>query len=121
MPVPTAPSQATGLLLPVTWGRDWNFFDKITVSNTGFNPTADMIITFTTAGVIMTNFGNGGTGVLEVSFNGLTTHMELYPIGGSNVVQPTVMLNRVVSKIWFRVQSGSSGSIVVSVNAWSQQ
>lgn len=116
MPVPTAPSQATGLLLPITWGRDWNFFQKLSVSNTGYNPYADMIITFTTQGVQMLNLGSGSTAVVEYSFNGVTTHGEMNP---QNPSAGMTWDNRVVSKIWFRVQTGSTGPIVVSVQAWA--
>ena len=58
----------------ITNGFDWNFFDKISVSSSTFNNTADVFIPFTTQGVMLLNLG---TGVVEVSLNGNTVHMEL--------------------------------------------
>jgi len=102
-------------------GIDYNYFQKVSVntstyggsSGTGMVP--DCIIWFPTAGV---QFLNLGTGVVEVSFNGNTTHMEL---NSANVSAGMTFDNRIISKIWFRVQTGSSGPIVVSVNAWASQ
>lgn len=101
-------------------GHDFNFYEKNTVTATtfgggsvdGYQP--DMFITFSTQGLI---FLNEGTGVVEYSFNGLTVHGEL------DSTKSSVGLsfdNRVVSKIWFRVKSGSAGPIIVSVQAWSK-
>lgn len=103
------------------YGRDWNFFGKVTVSATtfgggsidGYQP--DVVITFTTQGV---QFLNLGSGVVEYSFNGITVHGEL---NSQNASAGLTFDNRVVSKIWFRVQSGSNGPIIISVQAWSIQ
>jgi hypothetical protein len=108
----------------VTLGYDRNFFQKISVTATTFggnNSTSpyvpgtqpDMIIPFNTQAVMFLNLG---TGVVEFSFNGQTVHGEL------NSANPSAGLtfdNRPVSKIWFRVQTGSTGPIMVSVQAWS--
>ena len=97
----------------ITNGFDWNFFDKISVSSSTFNNTADVFIPFTTQGVMLLNLG---TGVVEVSLNGNTVHMEL---NSANASAGLTFDNRVIGKIWFRIQTGSSGPIVVSVNAWA--
>lgn len=102
----------------ITQGRDYNFFQKIAVSATTFGGNSidgyqpDQIISFPTQGIMFLNLG---TGVVEVSFNGTTVHFEL------NSANPSVGMsfdNRVISAIWLRVQSGSSGPINVSINAW---
>ena len=102
-----------------TQGRDFNFYQVLPVNWSTFGGGAsdgygcDMIITFTTTGVM---FLNEGTGTVEYSFNGSTVHGEL--ASGS----PTAGLtfdNRVISLIWFRVKTGSNGPINVSVQAWS--
>ncbi len=101
-----------------TKGHDFNFYEKINVTATTFGGTSvdgyqpDMIVAFSTVGVIMQNLG---TGTVEYSFNGNTVHGELNSAKAS--VSMTFQ-NRVVSTIWFRVQSGSSGPISVSVQAW---
>ena len=105
-----------------TYGRDLNFFQKVAVSSTtfgggsvdGYQP--DIIIPFQSQSVMFLNLGSGGTNVVEFSFNGTTVHGELNP---TNASVGLTFDNRVVSKIWFRVQSGSTGTITVSVQAWS--
>jgi hypothetical protein len=101
-----------------TQGRDFNFFQKVDVNwstfgggaSDGYGP--DLIITFTTQGLI---FLNEGSGVVEYSFNGTTVHGELDSAGSTKML---TFNSRVASLIWFRVKSGSSGPIKVSVQAW---
>jgi hypothetical protein len=103
-----------------TFGIDHNFFTKVSVSTTtfggdsvdGYQPST--IILFQPQTVIFTNLG---TGTVEYSMNGTTVHGEL---NSANVNTSCLTFqNRVISKIWFRVQSGSSGPIIVSVQAWA--
>lgn len=116
----------------VTLGYDRNFFQKASVTATGFGsnndgspyvpgPQPDMIIPFNTGGVILTNLtlasGTYAAGsVVEYSFNGQVVHGEL---GSASANISMLFLNRPVAKIWFRVQTGSTGPISVSVQAWS--
>lgn len=105
--------RSTDPLAPITYGRDFNFFQKSAITSSVFNTDADMIIKFPTQSVMFLNLGSG---TIEFSFNGNTVHGEL------NSANPSVGLtfdNRVISKIWFRIQSGSSGPITVSVQAWA--
>lgn len=98
----------------ITYGRDFNFFQKLSVTVTGaFNTDCDMVITFPTQAIMMLNLG---AGVVEYSFNGNTVHGEL---NSSNPSAGMAFDNRVVSKIWFRVQTGSTAPIEVSVQAWA--
>ena len=105
-----------------TQGRDFNYFSKTAVNWTqfgapdgytvadGYGP--DLVITFPTQSLI---FLNEGTGVVEYSFNGTTIHGELDSTKSSVTLS---FYNRVVSFVWFRVKSGSSGPINCSVHAW---
>lgn len=102
-----------------TQGRDFNFYQKYEVTASTFGGHSDdgnqpdMIITFPTQSVIFLN--EETSGVIEYSFNGNTVHGELDP------TLPTRGLtfdNRVVSMIWFRVKSGSTGPLTVRVDAW---
>jgi hypothetical protein len=98
---------------PILYGRDYNFFQKLSVTNvSAFNTNADMIITFSTQTVM---FLNVGSGVIEYSFNGNTVHGEL---NSANLSAGKSFDNRVISKIWFRVQAGSVAPITVAVEAW---
>lgn len=103
-----------------TLTHDHNFFEKEDVNWTVFGANAvdgyqpDMIVRFTTVGVI---FINEGSGTVEYSFNGTTVHGELTG-GATSPNRSLTFANRVISKIWFRVKSGSSGPITVSVQAW---
>lgn len=102
-------------------GRDWNFFEKIDVNWSNFGENSidgeqpDMFITFNTQGVMILNEGSG---IVEFSFNGNTVHGEL------DSTKPSVGMvfdNRIISKIYFRLKSGSPGPIKVSVNAWGNK
>lgn len=106
-----------------TKGKDFNHFQKIAVnwgsfgggSNDGQGP--DVVITFSTQGVIFHTEGtNGTTQVIEYSFNGNTVHGELIPAGNRATL---TFNNRKVSLIWFRLKSGSTGPVTCSVEAWS--
>jgi hypothetical protein len=113
----------TGLPVPITknQGRDYNFFQKVSVNwaafgggqTDGYSP--DAVITFSTQGFQFINLGSGGTNVVEYSFNGNTVHGELNPTTGSVNL---LFDNRVASLIWFRLQAGSSGPVVISIQAW---
>lgn len=105
---------------PNTKGRDFNFFQKKAVSSATFGSSSDgylcdMIIDFPIAGLILHTEGTS-TNTVEYSFNGNTVHGELIP--GTNRATIT-FLNRKISAIWFRVKSGSTGPITVSVEAWA--
>lgn len=101
-----------------TIGRDFNFFEKISVSATEFGGDSvdgyqpDAIITFSNAGIMLMN---EGTGVVEYSFNGNTVHGELDSTKDSASL---AFDNRKISCIWLRVKSGSSGPIVIRIDAW---
>jgi len=102
-------------------GRNFNFFKKIAVSSTtfgvgtdGYQP--DTIITFPTVnGGIIFNTEGSSTNTVEYSFNGYDVAGELVP---STNRATLTFYHRNVSKIFFRVKSGSAGPITVSVEAW---
>lgn len=104
-----------------TTGWDYNYFQIIAVSTSTFGGGStsgqqpDAIITFPTQAV---QFLNLGTGTVEFSFNGNTVHGEL---NSTNASAGLTFDNRTVSTIWFRVKSGSSGPISVSVTAWAKE
>lgn len=106
----------------ITNGRDFNFFEKLQVSTTTFGGDSvdgyqpDMVITFPTYGLIL-HTEDSGSNIIEYSFNGNTVHGELIP--GTGRSTPT-FINRQVSLIWFRVKTGSTGPITISVEAWNK-
>lgn len=97
-------------------GRDFNFFQKVTVtwpsfgSNSVSGQQPDLIITCPTQGIIVIN--EDTSSIVQVSFNGQTVHEEINP----TIVPGFAYDNRVISKIWFKLISGSSA--VVSIRAW---
>jgi hypothetical protein len=112
-------------------GRDYNYFNKLAISWSSFgggnNGNPDIFIPFSTQTVRFTNMTVDGylptTGasplsvisVVEFSFNGTTVHGEL----GSGLHNVSLEFNnRVIGLVWFRVQSGSSGTVNVNVDAW---
>jgi len=104
----------------ITRGRDFNFHQKMIVTASDFGSNSidgyqpDMIITFSTQGVMF--FNESGAGVVEYSFNGTTVHGELDPTLPSRALS---FDNRVISLIWFRIKPGSFGPVVVRVDAWA--
>jgi|SRR5579885_923172 len=111
----------------LTWGYAHNYFQKLSVSWTAFGANAvdgyqpDLVINLPepTQTVIFTNLTTvsapSATSVIEYSFDGNTVHGEL----GNHINNLSLTFeNRVISSIWFRVQSGSTGPISVSVQAW---
>jgi len=103
-----------------TTGKDLNFYEKITVTSTTFGEEADgyqpdAFISFHSTSLMLLNEGTLLTSVIEYSFNGNTVHGELDPTLPSRGL---TFDNRRVSSIWFRVKSGSSGPVIVRVDAW---
>lgn len=107
----------------ITKGRDFNFYQKVEVNWSSFgggnadSKSPDCVITFPTQSVIFFNEETSGATdkTVEYSFNGNTVHGEL----DCSLPSRTLTFdNRVVTLIWFRVKSGSSGAITVRVDAW---
>lgn len=102
-------------------GKDFNFFRLVTVQTSTFGGQSDsgtqpdIIITFSTKGLMFINYGSGATNTIEYSFNGTTVHGELVPGTDSASLS---FDNRVASLVWFRLKQGSSGSVVLHVQAW---
>ena len=101
---------------PITYGFDHNYFEKLSVTATTFNYNADAFVPFVTQGVMLLNLSTSSSSIVEFSFNGTTVHGEL---AAGTPSAGLTFDNRVIGKIWFRVQSGSSGPISVSINAWA--
>lgn len=98
----------------IVLGRDFNYYTKVDVTVGSFQATCDAIITFPTQTVMLLN-EDTGSDIVEYSFNGNTLHGELNP---SLITKSMTFDNRVISKIWFRVKSGSTGPITVRIDAW---
>lgn len=96
-----------------TYGRDFNFFQKLTVVATNFGDQSvdgyqpDMVITFPTYTV---TFQLESGGPVQYSFNGTTVHGDMTSGKSSATL---IFENRTISKIWFK------GSGVVRVEAWA--
>ena len=105
----------------VVLGKDLNFYQKITVSTNVFSGNTidgyqpDLCIPFAAHNVFFQNEGTTGTQVVGFSFNGTTLHGEMNPLMPSRSLW---MFNRQICKVWFQLQPGSSGSVVVDVMAW---
>lgn len=97
----------TNPLAKIDYGRDFNFFQRITVIAGSFQPNCDMVITFPTYTVSFQL--ESGTTVLY-SFNGNVTHGDM--ISGKSSAS-LIFENRSISKIWF------AGNGVVRVEAWA--
>jgi hypothetical protein len=98
-----------------TQGKDFNFYNRTSVSSATFSDTPDLIITFANYGLIFTN--ETSAQIIEVSFNGNTVHCELDGTATSTT-RILKFLSRQVSMIWFRVKSGSAGPATITTTAW---
>lgn len=106
-----------------TQGHDFNFYNSTDVSWAqfgapdgyttidGYGP--DLLITFSTQGIMFTNETSGS--VVEYSFNGTTVHGVLDGTATSTT-RVVEFDNRVVSLIWFRLKSG--GTATITTTAW---
>lgn len=103
---------------PVTWGRDFNFYQLISVNNTIFNSNADAIITFPTQGLSIISYGATSANTIEYSFNGNAIHGDMVPQTPSAAL---VWDYRIVSKIWLRLKTGSTGPVNIRIEAWARQ
>ena len=122
-----------GYPITLTQGRSYDYFGKLAVSwttfgggqNDGYSP--DVFIPFVTQNTQFINLTLDGympsssattlgtTSTVEYSFNGNTVHGEL-GTGVHNIAQS--FPDRVICLVWFRVKSGSSGTISVSIQAY---
>lgn len=108
-----------------TQGHNFNYYSKTAVNwaqfgtpdgyttQDGYGP--DLVITFSTQGIMFLNEGTTSSQVVEYSFNGNTVDGELDPTLPSKGL---AFDGRVISLIWFRMKDGSSGPCNVSVHAW---
>jgi hypothetical protein len=102
----------------IDYGRDFNFFQKLTVTSTTFNADADMVILFPSYTVTFQLESGSGSPALQYSFNGNTIHGDMTaPSGGLIFSSNLVFENRQICKIWWRAPGG--GSPVVRVEAWA--
>lgn len=109
---------------PIVQGKDFNYYNKITVTSTSFPSEPQVIFPFVTQSIIILNEGSGSTNVVEYSFNGTPDNVNYRGCHGE--LDPTlpsrglVFDSRTVSAIWFRLKTGSSGSVSVRVEAWAK-
>jgi hypothetical protein len=103
---------------PITYGRDFNFFQEVTPGSSGaatFAFDCDAVITFPSYTVTFWLPATGGSaGQLQYSFNGNTVHGTLDSTGLTAPATLTFQ-NRQLCKIWFTTTGGSP---VVRVEAW---
>jgi len=107
----------------ITNGRDFNFFQSISVTATTFGGGSvsgqqpDILISFPTYGIIFTNETPGQ--VVEYSFNGTTVHGQLDG-AVTSTTRVVTFLNRAIGNlVWFRLKSGSSGPATITTTAWA--
>jgi hypothetical protein len=98
---------------PITAGKDFNFYRKVVVTSSSYNSDCDVNIAIKgMKGFILCTYG---AGTVEFNFNGsTTTHGELKPSSPTEKLQ---FDNRRVDKIWFKLTSGVSATILVF--AWA--
>ena len=98
-----------------------DYYQKVSISATDFGSDSidgyqpDLLIPFSTRNVLIFNESSGSGKVVEYSFDGITVHGETDP----TLVSKTLTFdNRTVCLIWFRVKAGSTGPIIIRIDAW---
>ncbi len=117
----TSPNQGK-----ITYGRSYDYFKKLSVSRTTFGTSsdgyaADVFIQFPTVdgGVIFINeTATSDTKIVEYSFNGTDVHGEM-SVSTASLTKTFTFYKRNICKVWFRVKSGSTGPLDITVHAWS--
>jgi len=103
------------------YGRNFNFFQKVSVTATSFGSNSvdgyqpDALITFPTQTVtfqLEPAAESDGYGLIQYSFNGITIDGDM---SYGNYSANLTFENRVISKIWFKLVSGSA---TVRIEAW---
>lgn len=89
--------------LPLNYGKDRNYFNRLTITSTTFAIIPDVIIPF--QGNPSFSIINEGANTIEYSFNGNTKHGDLVP---STPSAAEAFNHRGISQIWFRVLAGTS-------------
>jgi hypothetical protein len=96
----------------MTTRKERFLFEKVPVSSIAFQPEPDLTLDLIDNQSILFVNQNGGS--VEVSFDGSTVHAELNPnIGTGSLTIDKFTFN----KIWFRLSSGVSTTILVQNNA----
>lgn len=93
-------------------GKDFNYFNRISVSSGSFGTTADVVFNF--HGRASFTLINEGSGTVSYSFNGTTTHGDLVPGTASAALS---FDDRAVFAIWFKLSSGATSN--VRVEGWA--
>lgn len=100
----------------INYGQSFDFYKRVTVTRTTFGDPndgyrQDMLIPFTTNGVIIVN--EDPSVAVQISFDGFNVHEELSTTAGITTV---TYAHRTVSKIWLKVASSTAD---VSIRAWA--
>ena len=97
-------------MTPKTQGKDYNFFTKISITDTSFPNESQITIPFAEQSGF--SLVNEGATVIEYSFNGITLHGDLTPATPTAAI---IFDNRRIPAIWFRASAPST----VRVEAWA--
>lgn len=97
-----------GAYMAKTQGHDFNYFQRLSISNTTFSSSPDITIPF--RGVPSIFLVNEGSNTIQYSFNGLTVHGDLVP---GTLSSALAFNGRGQSLIWFKLPSGAASTIRV--------
>ena len=97
---------------PINQGKDFNFFQKVTVNTPGFPNDAQVV--FDIKYQVSFSLVNEGSAVVEYSFNGNVLHGDLTPGTSTGAI---FFDNRRVSFIWLRTAVPGQ---IIRVEAWGQ-
>jgi hypothetical protein len=102
----------------ITYGKDYNHFEKVTVAiapGVDFSATSDATFPFNRSSQMTFCLLLDGYGTVEYSFNGTHVHGELIAGTPSEAI---FFDNRVVSGIWFRAGTIDAIGSTIRVEGW---
>jgi hypothetical protein len=98
---------------------DFNFFNKISISDTEFSNDYDAIIPFRKSNMsfsfCLENAASGN--IIEYSFDGETVH------GDMEYDTPTQAMffdDRIFTKVWFRAKTSGDIGVIIRIEAWAK-
>ena len=97
-----------------TLGKDFNHFERVTVTASEFGDFADTHFKMRRSNMTFSMIWEG-TGIIEYSFNGNTVHGDMRD---GTPTQAMFFDDRNVEGIWFRVAGGAGGT--VRIEGWAK-
>jgi hypothetical protein len=103
-----------GVTPKIMQGKDYNFFQRVTINSNTFAQISDITIPFRNSNMGFSMIFEG-SGIIEYSFNGNTVHGDM---DSTALTKGLVFDNRKISAVWFRLKTAGAG-VTLRFEAWA--